>query len=129
MDASAVVAALTNEDGFARLDSYELVAPALMWSEAASSLHQMVWREAISREDGEIMLNRLIQAPISRSNPKQLIERTWILADEFGSARTYDAEYVALAEILKCELLTIDLRLQRGAARIGCVVTPSELSS
>lgn len=127
IDASAVVAALASENGFSRLDDYELVAPQLMWSEAMSSLHQMVWRDAIPRDDGEIMLERLLKAPVARSNPKELIKRSWALAGEFGWARTYDAEYVALAQLLKCKALTIDLRLQRGAARTGVVVTPGEL--
>lgn len=99
-----------------------------MWSEAASALHQMAWRDAISRVDAETMLGRLRTAPVSKSNPKQLITQSWIVADEFGWARTYDAEYVALAQLLKCKLLTIDLRLQRGAERTGLVITPSELT-
>jgi hypothetical protein len=40
---------------------------------------------------------------------------------DFGWAKTYDAEYVALAK------LTVDRRLRRGADRLGFVVTPAEL--
>lgn len=128
VDASAVVAALANDEGFKPVAQFDLVAPALMWNEAASALHQMAWRDAISRVDAETMLGRLRTAPVSKSNPKQLITQSWIVADEFGWARTYDAEYVALAQLLKCKLLTIDLRLQRGAERTGLVITPSELT-
>ena len=48
-------------------------------------------------------------------------------ADEMGWARTYDAEYVALARLLDCRLVTLDSRLRRGADRLGLVVSPTEL--
>jgi predicted nucleic acid-binding protein len=49
------------------------------------------------------------------------------LLDAFGWAKTYDAEYVALAKLLDCRLLTVDGRLRRGADRLGFVITPAEL--
>ncbi|TMM12296.1 MAG: type II toxin-antitoxin system VapC family toxin [Actinobacteria bacterium] len=51
----------------------------------------------------------------------------WQLADELGWAKTYDAEYLALASLLRCQLVTIDARLHRGAARLGLVVAPTDL--
>jgi predicted nucleic acid-binding protein len=44
-----------------------------------------------------------------------------------GWAKTYDAEYLALARLLGCRVVTLDLRLRRGADRLGLVVTPGEL--
>jgi predicted nucleic acid-binding protein len=49
------------------------------------------------------------------------------IAVELGWGRTYDAEYVALAKILRCRLVTLDMRLRRGADRLGFVITPDEL--
>jgi predicted nucleic acid-binding protein len=40
------------------------------------------------------------------------------LTQALGWAKSYDAEYVALAQFLKCPLLTIDARLARGAAHL-----------
>lgn len=37
------------------------------------------------------------------------------------------ANYVALARILGCRLVTLDTRLGRGAARLGFVIGPTEL--
>jgi predicted nucleic acid-binding protein len=34
---------------------------------------------------------------------------------------------VALARILRCQLVTIDARLRRGAARLGFVIGPTEV--
>ena len=51
----------------------------------------------------------------------------WKIADRLGWAKTYDAEYVALADLLSCRLVTLDARLRRGAQRLGFVVGPDEL--
>lgn len=49
------------------------------------------------------------------------------VANDLGWGRTYDAEYVALAKLLDCRLVTLDMPLRRGADRLGFVVTPAEL--
>ena len=46
IDASAAVQASLPSDGFALLDREELVAPALLWSEVPSVLHEMAERGA-----------------------------------------------------------------------------------
>ena len=51
----------------------------------------------------------------------------WNIADEPRMGKTYDAEYVALARLLRCRLVTVDLRLRRGAGRLGFVVLPTEV--
>jgi predicted nucleic acid-binding protein len=51
----------------------------------------------------------------------------WRVADELGWAKTYDAEYIALAQLLRCRLVTRDERLRRGTERLGMVVLMSEL--
>ena len=127
VDASVAIVAVADERGFALLGEYDLVAPRLMWSEATSVLHTMVWRRAASREDGEIMLDRLERCPVAKQSPSGLIRRSWSVADRLGWAKTYDAEYVALAQMLDCDLVTIDLRLHRAATGSGRVRTLDEL--
>lgn len=60
--------------------------------------------------------------PVQRVDPPELGERAWQLAEQHGWGRTYDAEYVALAQILDCRVVTIDARLRHGAAKLGIVV-------
>jgi len=51
----------------------------------------------------------------------------WEIADELGWTKTYDAEHLALAMLLRCRLVTVDDRLRRGTARFGIVIGPAEL--
>lgn len=126
IDASVAVAACANQDGFSSLGE-ELRAPPLMWSEARANLHLELFKGLIEREDAEIMHERLERCPVQRHDPPDLGTRAWDLAERFGWGRTYDAEYVALAQILDCRLVTIDARLRRGAAQLGIVIGLPEL--
>jgi len=127
IDASVCVAAITGEAGFQVLDGYDLVAPALMWSECMSVLHANLWRSRIDRDAAEGARRRLGEAPVRPSPSAGVLNEAWRLADVLGWARTYDAEYLAVASLERCRLVTLDERLRRGADRLGFVVTPSEL--
>lgn len=85
------------------------------------------WREAISKERAKQMLTRLLKANIEIRSPDGLTEAAWDVADELGWAKTYDAQYVALAQMLDCKLVSIDERLLRGIARLGIALRPREL--
>lgn len=126
IDANVAVAACGGEDGFKAFDD-ELASVPLMWSEVRASLHLKLHKEEIDRQDAEIIHGRLESCPVKRMDPSELGAEAWRIADEFGWGRTYDAEYVALAKLLDCRLVTLDTRLRRGADRLGFVITPAEL--
>ena len=126
VDASVAVRAVDAPGGFAVLGDDDLVGPALMWSEARSALRAATWRRDISFERGLRMVERLESAPVRRVEHADL-GPTWRIADRFGWAKACDAEYVALARLLDCRLVTLDERLRGGTVRLGMVVTPSEL--
>jgi len=113
--------------GFTRFRGIELVAPPLLWIEVVSALHAAMWRGELRRDQAEPMLQRVLAAPIARREPESLPMDSWTVADELGWAKTYDANYVALARILGCRLVTLDARLRRGTARFGFVIGPTEL--
>jgi predicted nucleic acid-binding protein len=127
IDANVAAAACGGEgDGFAAFGD-DLASVPLMWSEARASLHLKLTKGEIDHKDAEIIHERLESCPVQRMDPPELGAEAWRLAEEFGWGRTYDAEYVALAKMLGCRLVTLDARLRRGADRLGLVVTPAEL--
>jgi predicted nucleic acid-binding protein len=105
----------------------ELCAPSLMWSESQSALHERAWRGDLAPENADLARARLSRVSVRRKTHPRLLDETWRLASELGWAKAYDAEYVALAALLKCRLVTVDGRLRRGADRLGFVVGPTEL--
>lgn len=127
VDASVAMAASVTADGFQELEGHELVAPPLMWSEAQSVLHERAWRGEITWEDASDTHIRVERSPVKRRNHPKLGQEAWRVADGFGWAKTYDAEYLALARLLECRLVTLDARLRRATERLGLVISPSEL--
>lgn len=127
LDANVVLPACSSDEGFARFSRDPLAAPPLMWSEVMAALHLGLTRGIIDRESAELSLHRLEGSPISTRSPRALGREAWRIADELGMGRTYHAEYLALASLLGCRLVTLDGRLRRGAARLGFVVGPEEL--
>ena len=127
LDASAAVQACLAAAGFELFGKERLIAPSLLWSEAASALHEMRGRREISAALADIAFRRLLAAPVSPRSPKRLRQEAWRVADELGWMKTYDAEYVALARMSKCRLFTVDARLRRGAGHVVEIIGPGDL--
>ena len=127
VDAAVVITACLSEIGIKGLGRDELVAPYLMWSEASSVLHELRWRKEISAELATIALDRLTDADVSARRPKGLIDEAWRIADRLGWAKTYDAEYLALARLLKCRLLTTDAKLTAAGSGLVTIIGPSDI--
>ncbi len=116
--------------GSARLDELaatgDLVAPRLMWSETLSVLHANMRRGTLTRAHAEEACGHLARLPVARRDPARLPGVAWAIAEELGWARTYDAEYLALARLVGARVVTLDGRLLRGAERTGLVVALHE---
>lgn len=98
-----------------------------MWSEVRSGLHEAAWRRELSSSDALQAHEALQCAPIRAEAHPRLGFEAWRIADEFGWAKTYDAEYLALASLLGCRFVTLDGSLYRRTIHLGFVVTPTEL--
>ena len=110
------------------LQNYRCVAPPLMWSEGLSSLLEGAYRGDIPAIVLDTAVDRLegldvTLHPVGADHRR----RTLKLALSLGWAKSYDAEYVALAQTLTCPLLTIDARLKRGVGHLVDIVDPEGL--
>ena len=119
--------ACLSAEGFVLLPDRDLVAPALLWSETLSALRGLLWRGEITAADADAARQALDRHPVRRVDDDRLAAEAWQIAEELGWAKTYDAEYVALARLLRCRVVTLDARLRRGADRLGLVVSVGEL--
>jgi predicted nucleic acid-binding protein len=107
----------------------QLVAPCLLWSEVPSVLNEIAFRGEISKDLATQALERFLAGKIHVAERRHadLTMTAWRIAAELGWAKTYDAEYLAMARLLDTRVVTLDMRLRRGADRLGLVVTPAEL--
>jgi predicted nucleic acid-binding protein len=127
VDSSAAVHVILAARRYRPLGRYRLEAPALLWSEAASAIRELVFRGELEAEAARAALRSLDGLPITAHRGPDLHRRAFELATDLGWAKTYDAEYVALAEQLEIPLLTVDERLRRGASRRVRCLAPGDL--
>jgi predicted nucleic acid-binding protein len=120
VDASAALSALLNA-GPARsaLTSEQLHAPHLIDSEVANGLRRIVAARHLGADAGWTALDTFRRLGITRYPVFSHVDRVWELRDNLSA---YDASYVALAELLDCNLLTADARLSR-APGLRCPIT------
>jgi predicted nucleic acid-binding protein len=120
LDASAAVSALLNSGPARRaLADQQLHAPHLIDTEVPSGLRRAVRAQRLSPDAGWAALDTFRRLGMTRYPGSSLLPRVWDLRDNLSA---YDACYVALAELLDCDLLTADARLSR-APGVRCAVT------
>lgn len=116
VDASVVTIAVggtsqRNLETYRRMVGDSLCAPHLLDIEVASALRSLQLRGELQEQSARQSLRHLATLPIVRLPHGPLIERCWELKHNLSS---YDAAYVALAEMYETTLLTSDLRLARS---------------
>lgn len=111
----------------ADLAGHDLIGPPLLWSEVHSAVHEAVWRRELDEAQAVVVLTAFGRLDVRRRSPTRLYAEAYRVATELGWAKTYDAEFLALARLEDALVLTTDARLRRGADRTGLVLDPSEL--
>jgi len=113
IDASAVVAMLADvgpagEWARSQAIGAQLTAPDLMPYEAGNILRRHVLASILDVSAATLAHGDLTALPIDLCSYTVLAERAWALRN---SLTTYDAAYVALAELLSVPLVTLDVGL------------------
>jgi predicted nucleic acid-binding protein len=120
VDASAALAALANRGPARRaLADAQLHAPHLVDAEVVSGLRHLVTAHRVPAPAASATLAAWQRLGVVRHPMLGLLTRVWELRDNVSA---YDATYVALAESLRCPLLTADSRLAR-APGTRCPIT------
>ena len=122
-DASALVALLLDEGADGRwateaLIGADLAAPALAAFETANIIRRHELAAVVSADQAAQAHADLLDLAIEYWPYELLAGRTWELRRNLSS---YDASYVALAELSRAPLVTLDRRIAR-VADLRCVV-------
>ena len=94
-----------------------------------SALRELAWRHEIDAATARSALERLLAGPVEAVAHPELQRTATAVAARLGWAKTYDAEYVALAQLLDIRLVTLDAGLARGAGKEARVVGPMDPAS
>lgn len=129
VDASLVAALLLQNNH--RVQSYwrnwreeqrTMICPALLRFEVVNVLHQYWRHDQLSTGIVQELISILYNLPIQIQSPPELHVRAVLLAQRLQLGATYDAHYVALAQLFGAELWTLDARMQRRFAETTPVV-------
>lgn len=133
VDASAALAILLNDDGAEavdrairgrRLRGVHLVVPELFWIETANALARRHDQTLDVILEAVATLDRMSLTTVHTARPG-VLTMTAAMLDHGLSA--YDATYLALAENLDAELLTLDRRLAVAAGSRAVDIGPGEI--
>ena len=125
-DASAIVALLldSGDDGRWATDALsdaDLAAPTLLRFEAGNIIRRHELAEIVSSDQAEQAHVDLLDLEIEPWPYDVTAGRAWELR---GNLSSYDASYVALAELIDATLITLDKRLARAPDVRCAIATP-----
>lgn len=126
LDASAAVAVLVDKGADGRWARRQLAtgsaaAPHLMPAEAANILRRATLSGEISADTASLAHGDLLELDVELFDYRPLATRVWQLRE---NVTVYDGWYVALAESLAVDLITLDRRLARAPGCLCAFRTP-----
>lgn len=92
-------------------ENVEIVAPPLFFAEVTSVIRESVYFGRILPQEGEDAFAVFTELSVKAVQLSDLQSGAWALAKQYNRPRAYDAQYLAVASGLDCELWTADHRL------------------
>ncbi|PKB64962.1 MAG: hypothetical protein BZY80_01210 [SAR202 cluster bacterium Io17-Chloro-G2] len=93
-----------------------IIAPYLMPVEVSNALLRKARERRITVESAAALVETLVNRDITMWEPPDLHSRALQLAEILDQSAVYDSHYLALAEIMDCDLWTADERFHRAAS-------------
>ncbi|HET7744800.1 MAG TPA: type II toxin-antitoxin system VapC family toxin [Gaiellaceae bacterium] len=87
---------------------HALYAPTLWRSQTLSAAYEAVGRGELTGDEARARLRYVNALKIRLLGDAVLRRRAWELAEQLDLKTTYEAEYVALAQLQKCTLVSTD---------------------
>ena len=96
----------------------QILVPVLFVAEVSNVVRQQMRREGVTATDAQSTLERLLAMtvvlwPLEDAAQRSLSRRALNIAAQYDLSATYDAHYLALAELMDCSVWTADERLLR----------------
>lgn len=92
-----------------------MIVPPLFRPEVTSVLREREYRGDLEGDEASVALDIALEWPVIVWEPGgHLQRRAYELAVRYNLPKTYDAQYLAVADLLGCDLWTADRRLVRG---------------
>jgi predicted nucleic acid-binding protein len=106
---------------------HELYAPTLWRSQVLSAVYEAVRRGDLAEDVARERLAYVNRLKIRLLGDAVLRRRAWELAGELDLETTYAAEYIALAQLQKCTLVSTDQGLLKRVRDLVPTATPEAL--
>jgi indolepyruvate ferredoxin oxidoreductase alpha subunit len=106
---------------------HQLVAPTLVRSQALSALYEAALRGELSAAEGLERVTRINSLKVRFLGDKVLQRTAWRVADQLGWETTFDAEFVALAQLQADVFVTSDSALARAVSGLVETATTDAL--
>ena len=97
------------DDATARGETF--IAPPYFLAEVSSAVYKQLRRDSVSLDDALSLIDEARALAIVQTSPPGIERRAFEIAARFRMKWIYDAFYVALAEIVGCDLWTADEKL------------------
>lgn len=96
----------------------EIWTPALFYAEATSVIRERTYRRELTESEAEEFLRDSLDWIITVFDDNALLQpKALALATRFNRPKAYDAQYLAVADLLGCELWTADRRLANAVGK------------